>query len=127
MTIAEYLAAIKDRLLADPMVVRFQILRERSTLQDGHMRARLVLSDDTQVEFSEYVQRSPDGQINVITYSYHWADAHGNLISRWDNTPHFPDLSGFPHHIHDGKTDTVKPSQPVCIFDVLDQIGPSLA
>jgi hypothetical protein len=39
--------------------------------------------------------------IAVNTYSYHWADANHALIARWDNTPHFPDLPGFPDHIHD--------------------------
>jgi hypothetical protein len=29
------------------------------------------------------------------------------LIARWDNTPHFPDLPGFPDHIHDGATGEV--------------------
>jgi hypothetical protein len=38
------------------------------------------LTDHSLLEFSEYVQRSPDGQIDVETYSYHWTDAHGNLI-----------------------------------------------
>jgi hypothetical protein len=37
----------------------------------------------------------------VSTYSYQWAEADNQLIKRWDNTPHFPDLTGFPDHIHD--------------------------
>ncbi len=85
------------------------------------------LTDGSLLEFSEYVQRSPNGQINVVTYSYHWTDAHGDLIWRWDNTPHFPDLAGFPHHIHDGRNNTVGPGKPVSIFTVLDEIARILA
>jgi len=59
----------------------------------------------------------------VITYSYHWADANNQLITRWDNTPHFSDLPGFPDHIHDGATGQVTPSQPMSIFTVLDAIA----
>lgn len=122
MTIAEYLGAIKSRLLTDAAVVGFQIIRERATLTDAYVRARLSLTDEEFLEFSEYVQRSDDGQINVITCSYHWAGAAGNLIRRWDNTPHFPDLPGFPHHIHDGYTRDVIPGELVNIFTVLDEI-----
>jgi hypothetical protein len=122
MTVIEYLDAVKERLTTDPLVAGFSIGRERITLVDGHLRARLTISDGSQLEFSEYVQRSPDDQIKVVTYSYHWADADGNLIRRWDNTPHFPDLPGFPHHVHDGRAGSVVPGEPVSIFLVLDEI-----
>jgi len=123
VTIAKYLASVKERLLTDPLVSSFQIVRQRITLTDGHLRVRLTLTDGSLLEFSEYVQRSPDGQINVVTYSYHWANARDDLILRWDNAPHFPDLPGFPHHIHDGRTDMVGPGEPVSIFVVLDKIA----
>jgi hypothetical protein len=123
MTVIEYLDAVKERLTTDPLVAGFSIVRERVTLVDGHLRARLTISDGSQLEFSEYVQRSPDEQINVVTYSYHWADTDGNLIRRWDNTPHFPDLPGFPHHVHDGRAGSVLSGTPVSIFLVLDEIA----
>ena len=122
MTVTEYFDSIKWRLLTDPLIFRSHIVRERATLTDGHLRARLTLTDGSLLEFSEYVQRSPSGSVHVVTYSYHWADTEGHLIRRWDNTPHFPDLPGFPHHIHDGRTATVSPGQPVNVFVVLDEI-----
>jgi hypothetical protein len=123
MTIEAYLEAIKERLVTEPMVTRFHMIRERSTLIDEHLRARLTLVDGSQLEFSEYMQRSPVGEIAVITYSSHWADAANQLITRWDNTPHFPDLPGFPDHIHDGATGEVTPGQLMSIFTVLDAIA----
>lgn len=123
MTIDAYLEAMKERFVTDPLVTHFQVLRERSTLMDGYLRARLVLADGSQLELSEYMQRSSAGEIVVITYSYHWANANNQLITRWDNTPHFPDLPGFPDHIHDGATGQVTPGQPMSIFTVLDAIA----
>ena len=123
MTIDAYLEAMKERFVTDPLVAQFQVIRERSTLMDGYLRARLALADGSQLEFSEYMQRSSTGEIVVITYSYHWADANNQLITRWDNTPHFPDLPGFPDHIHDGATGEVTPGQPMSIFAVLNAIA----
>ena len=123
MTTVEYLDAVKERLTADPLVVDFSIVRERATLIDGYLRARVTLANRSQIEFSEYVQRAPNDQISVVTYSYHWADPGGSLIRRWDNTPHFPELPGFPHHIHDGRTNSVISGEPFSIFDVLDEIA----
>ena len=126
MTIDEYLDAVKERLLTDRVVSSLHIIRERITTMDGHLRARLTLSDDSQIEFSEYVQRSLEGDILVITYRYHWADASGNLIQRWDNTPHHPDLPGFPHHVHIERPDRVSSGRPMSILAVLDEVAQRL-
>ena len=123
MTIDAYMQSMKERFITEPLVTQFHVIRERSTLMDGYLRARLALADGSQIEFSEYMQRSPAGEIVVITYSYHWADANNQLITRWDNTPHFPDLPGFPDHIHDGATGEVTAGQPMSIFTVLDAIA----
>ena len=123
MTIDAYLQAIKERFVTDPLVTQFHMIREHSTLMDGYLRARLALADGSQLELSEYMQRSSAGEIVVITYSYHWADVNQGLIARWDNTPHYPDLPGFPDHIHDGVMGEVTPGQPMSIFAVLDEIA----
>ena len=73
MTVKAYLDLIKERLVTDPIVTGFHTVRERSTLVDGYLRARLDLGDGSQLEFSEYVQYSPASEIAVVTYSYHWA------------------------------------------------------
>jgi len=122
VTIAEYLTRIKQHLLTNTVVLDFSVIRERATTTDGYLRAKLTFVDHSWLEFSEYVQRSGAGQINVVTYSYHWADAEARLILRWDNTPHFLELPGAPHHIHQGSETTVSPGQPVDIFIVLDEI-----
>lgn len=33
-------------------------------------------------------------------YSYHWQNNKGELISRWDNSPHHKSITTFPHHRH---------------------------
>ena len=33
-------------------------------------------------------------------YAYHWENKNGDLICRWDNAPHWPDIKTYPHHKH---------------------------
>ena len=75
-------------------------------------RAELILTDDTILYIRETIL-----SISIRKYSYHWQDRHGKLIMRWDNAPDW-DVETFPHHLHVGKDDIVKPS-----FDrTLDQV-----
>ncbi|MDR3556866.1 MAG: DUF6516 family protein [Syntrophobacteraceae bacterium] len=38
--------------------------------------------------------------IRHLDYRYHFQDRQSQLVFRYDNTPHFPDLEKFPHHKH---------------------------
>ena len=127
MTIAAYLRRVKEHLLSDSIIASFDIIRERSAITNGYLRVRLTLKDDSFLEFSEYTQPTANNEIKVITYSYHWATNEGKLLKRWDNTPHFPSLSGFPHHIHDGDENEVIPNHEMSIFDVLSEIAQLLS
>jgi hypothetical protein len=53
-----------------------------------------------------------------LGYRYPFQDHQNNLIFRYDNTPHFPDVKSFPHHKHNpDKVVTVdeEPSIPLII------------
>ena len=53
-------------------------------------------------------------------YSYHWQEANGDIIIRWDNKPHWKHLKTFPHHKHErGK---VFSSERVNVDDVIKEI-----
>ncbi len=47
MIVNDYLHAIKERLLTDSAVASFRLIRERATLVDGYIRARLHLADES--------------------------------------------------------------------------------
>lgn len=122
MNIAEYFESVKDRILTDSFVIDFKILKYVDRSNNGHMRARVIFSDDSTLVFSEFIEQSAENEIRLVTYSYHWSDKNDNLIRRWDNALHFPKLKNFPHHIHDGETNEVTPGAPTNIFAVLDEI-----
>ncbi len=122
MTIIEYIAKVKSHLMTNPLVESFGIIRERTTPTDGHLRVKLRLSNGFVMEFSEYIQMDTDGNILVVTYSYHCTDLTGRSVVRWDNTPHFPDLPGFPHHKHIGPNEFAESGYPMNIFKVFIEI-----
>jgi len=58
------------------------------------------LKDGGTLELFEYVTES-GGQIRLAKYSFHWQDAQKQLVRRWDNAPHHPNLPNSPHHVHE--------------------------
>jgi hypothetical protein len=125
MKIAEYFETIKDHLFVVSFVADFKIIKQVDRSKNGHIRARVTFTNNSQLEFSEFVEQNANDEIEVVTYSYHWSDENDNAICRWDNTPHFPKLKNFPHHVH-VKEDDVISGKPINIFGVLDEIGKSL-
>ncbi|MBN2034542.1 MAG: hypothetical protein JW836_14810 [Deltaproteobacteria bacterium] len=49
------------------------------------------------------------------------------LIRRWDCAPHFPSLTGFPHHIHVGREDAVLPGRTMNGLGVLAELDKELS
>ena len=55
---------------------------------------RIVFYNGDILEFTESI--TPDR----IRYRYHYMDADGTLIFRYDNVPHHSKIDTFPHHKH---------------------------
>ena len=53
-------------------------------------------------------------------YSYHCQRNNGEVIVRWDNTPHWKEMPTYPHHKHEGGN--VLPSHRITIADVFDYL-----
>lgn len=56
---------------------------------------------------------------NRRKYSFHWQNVDEELISRWDNAPHFPEISSFPHHQHLHSETNVIASSAINLIDIL--------
>jgi hypothetical protein len=69
-----------------------------------------MLVDKSELHIREYVTEAD------YLYSYHWQDANGTLITRWDNSPHHQQIRTFQHHKH---TPELEESSEVDFEDVL--------
>jgi len=52
-------------------------------------------------------------------YSFHWKNDKNTYI-RWDNAPHYKNVTTYPHHKH--INDQVTESYEICLEDVLKYI-----
>lgn len=96
-----------------------QVLAERR----GNLRIRVRFPDNSLLEVSESIQII-DNAPQWISYRYHYQDSFGNLIFRYDNAPHYPEVKTHPGHKH--LSDKVLGSPHPDIETVLKEINEHL-
>ena len=69
------------------------------TSQRANLRIRLRFKQTHLLEINEAIVIT-DNYLEFLDYRYHFQDEKNNLVFRYDSTPHFPNISTFPHHKH---------------------------
>jgi len=108
LLIEDYFHNITEIIDKSPVVQSKAITYDKRSSYIGFIRGSIWLPDNSVLHIREYVNVQND--IELYMYAYQYQDANDLLIFRYDNTPHFPNLSTFPHHKHNGNETDVIPS-----------------
>ncbi len=97
--LSQYFENIEDsiRKLESANIERYE--EEVLTSSRANLRIRVRFLSGHLLEVNEAIVIESD-RLKHLGYRYHFQDQQNNLIFRYDNTPHFPDLTSFPHHKH---------------------------
>ncbi len=117
-----YLAHIKALILLNPQVAHWRIVREEEQGDRGLLRYRLTLKDNSLLEMFEFFLITATG-VQVTKYRFHWQNADDQLLKRWDNAAHHPEIATYPHHVHDGSEENVLPHESMNAEKVLSTIS----
>ena len=123
--VTDYIEQVKAKLIASKIIRSFSMVAEQILEDQGYFRARLWLVNGDFLEVAEYF-KVIEGQVVTDRYRYQWMDSSQKVLrTRWDNVPHFPNLPGFPHHVH--VKDQVQTSVVLSIIQVLDLVEDEFA
>lgn len=110
-------------VLSHPLVASAEVVRQDVTRRDGYLRLRCRLVNDDYLEVALHVTVQTDAAV-IDSYRYQWMDAAQlRLRRRWDNSPHYPFLPGFPHHCHVASETSVEPADLMHLGQLLDTIS----
>jgi hypothetical protein len=84
-----------------------------------YLKGSLRFINSSVLEFALFATASPGISINKYRYQYMSKD--GRMIFRYDNAPHHPEISSFPHHKH--TSDKVALASMPGIKDILNEIS----
>jgi len=108
--IDNYLKKLDDFIVAADEIVDIQIIRR--SIWDTELekiaiyRYRIHFNDGSLIELAERLVEER-GELRRSKYRFHWQTRDGMLIKRWDNARHHPEISTYPHHLHDGEEENV--------------------
>jgi len=92
-----HLQTIIQKYVVNGVVLSFTFSVDNRSIYLGFIQGRLDFIDGSILFFKEYVDLQL--YIDKLAYSFHYQDATNNLIFRYDNAKHKPDL-GFSDHKH---------------------------
>ena len=97
--LSDYLNQVEQAIVQceNAYVERYQ--EEILTSQRANLRIRLRFKQIHLLEINEAIVIT-DNYLEFLDYRYHFQDEKNNLVFRYDSTPHFPNISTFPHHKH---------------------------
>ena len=93
-------------------------VEEILTVERANLRIRLRFENGALLEINETIIVE-NGVLKTLGYRYHLQRADSELMFRYDNTPHFPDLPNYPYHKH-LRDAVIAASQPG-LLDVLQE------
>ena len=97
--LAAYLVRVERAILQCHNAYVERYTEEILTSERASLRIRLRFEQGHLLEINEAVV-IVNGKLVPLDYRYHCQNEQNQLIFRYDNTPHFPDLPSFPHHKH---------------------------
>jgi len=99
------------------------VRRMEASSERGFARAVALLVDESELHVFEYV----DSGLKKIGYAYHLQDRNGDMVFRYDNEPHYPELPTFPHHKHVSDGSSPEASRLVSVEEVLAEAAAHIA
>ncbi|MEH1808281.1 toxin TumE [Nostoc sp.] len=97
--LSDYLNQVEQAIVQCPNLYVERYEEENLTSLRVNLRIRLRLAQTHLLEINEAIVIT-DNQLEFLDYRYHFQDERNCLVFRYDSTPHFPDISTFPHHKH---------------------------
>ena len=119
-SIDDYFRDLLDKINATAIVRTSDLNFDKRSSMVGFIRGQIFFNDDSILHLKELIDLRKE-PVQVM-YVYHYQDISGNLIFRYDNTPHFTELTSFPHHKHTITTTEAIIGEPPDLSEITSEI-----
>lgn len=108
--IEDYFRHIASCIASADIVHSSSITYDKRSSYVGFIRGDIYFRDGSLLHLRKFI--NVEHGVERYMYVYQYQGPTGDLIFRYDNTPHFPALPTFPHHKHDTSETNVMAAMP---------------
>ncbi len=114
--IEDYFLQIEVIIQEFPNIRSLSLKKKIYNAKQGCISGSIVFENGCRLDFVEVKDTDKSSKVK---YRYQYMDEEHELIFRYDNAPHHPEIKTFPHHKHD--KNEIKASDEPKLFDVLSE------
>lgn len=119
--IERFIEDLEKTINSSPIVLSSTIQKDFSPdAKTVYIRGNIVFINSSCIEIAIFA-REIHSSITIDKYRYHYMNAQRQMIFRYDNAPHHPEISSHPHHKH--KENAVSASSLPNLKDILNEIS----
>jgi len=85
-----------------------------------YLKGHLLFIDSSILEIAIFAV-APHNTLSIDKYRLHYMNRAGQMLFRYDNAPHHPEIDSYPHHKH--TPDRIIPTTMPNLRDVLNEIS----
>jgi len=117
--VKKYFASLEEQIsLFQNIIGTYSITTKYYTRNKGYISGNIIFTDDSKLGFKEV----KDTEFHrKDKYSYNYMSTSDEMIFRYDNAYHHPEIETFPHHKH--LPTCIKRSNEPELIDVLIEIS----
>ncbi len=120
-SLKEYLIKVEEKLRElEPLITSSRLQKEWRSSNRLVLRGVIAFIDGSTLYFLEYIMERKR-KLKRISYRFHYTGHEKELIFRYDNAPHHPEVPTHPHHKHLPGNKVIS-SREKSLVEVLDEI-----
>lgn len=116
--IRDYFQEVEEKLSKCPFVFNHNYDHTVIDLFQGYWTSELHFQKGYLLNIFEFVNTDEE-KVEIYDYRYHFQDQNKDLIFRYDNSAHHPELSTHPDHVH--RPNQVLPATKPSIEEIMDE------
>ena len=89
-------------------------------LETLYLKGHLLIIDSSIFKIAIFATESRK-TLSIKKYRLHYMNNTGQMLFRYDNAPHHPEIDSYPHHKH--TPDKIVPSTMPSLKDILNEIS----
>lgn len=119
--IQEFVQDIEKSIASSSIVLSSNIQKHFGpALEAVYLKGRLLIIDSSILEIAIFATESCN-TLSIDKYRFHYMDSTGQMLFRYDNSPHHSEIGSHPHHKH--ALDRIIPTTMPSLTDILNEIS----